>query len=153
MNRRFQPYQHVIRVGGLFAFGFIAFLVIRHILVPPDFGVYGFYRAGALDDARAKPITYAGRETCSVCHGEVIESQKDSRHAPLSCEGCHGPLAKHADGEFTPKPAPPDPRKLCISCHTKMPGKYEGFPQVDPAEHAGELDCTSCHKPHAPGIK
>ena len=153
MPRETRHYAHLIRVAALFAFGLLAFLVLRHIFVPPDFGVYGFYRAGALDDARARPVSYAGRETCAVCHGDVIESQKDSRHAQLGCEGCHGPLAKHAGGEFDPKPKTLDPRGLCLTCHVKMAGKYASFPQIDPVEHAGDADCTVCHQPHHPKIQ
>ena len=152
MSRGFRHYEHVLRVAGLFALGLIAFLIIRHLLVPADFGVLGFYRAGALDDVRARPIAYAGRETCAVCHGAVVESQKDSKHAALSCEGCHGALAAHAAGEFDPKPKAPDPRLLCLTCHTKMAGKYDGFPQIDPAEHGGDIACTTCHQPHHPKI-
>ena len=38
------------------------------LLVPSDFGVYGFYRAGALNDVKARPIAYAGRAACEECH-------------------------------------------------------------------------------------
>jgi hypothetical protein len=153
MPREARHYDHVIRVVTLFACGFLVFLIVRHMLVPPDFGVYGFYRAGALDDARAKPLLYAGRETCAVCHADVADSQKGSRHANVGCEACHGALAKHAGGEFDPKPRVLNPRSLCLTCHVKMAGKYETFPQVDPEQHFGDIACTSCHKPHAPRIQ
>jgi len=153
MPRETRHYDHVIRVVALFAFGFLAFLIVRHVLVPADFGVYGFYRAGALDDARAHPVRYAGRETCAVCHDAVVESQKDSRHAQVGCESCHGALAAHAGGEFDPKPKVLNPRLLCLTCHVKMDGKYAAFPQVDPVEHAGDAACTACHQPHRPKIQ
>jgi len=148
MSRESRHYDHVIRAATLFAFGFLTFIIVRHVLVPPDFGVYGFYRAGALDEARAKPVVFGGRDTCAVCHGEVVDSQKTSRHAIVGCEACHGPLAKHAAGEFEPKPKVLNPRQLCLTCHVKMEGKYAAFPQVDPVEHAGETACTTCHQPH-----
>jgi hypothetical protein len=141
-----------MRAGALLAFGFLGFLIARHFLVPADFGVYGFYRAGALDDARARPVSFAGRETCAVCHGEVVESQKGSRHANVGCEACHGPLAKHASGDLDPKPKIAAPDTLCLTCHVKMAGKYAAFPQIDPAAHYGET-CTACHQPHHPAIK
>jgi hypothetical protein len=152
MPREPRHYAHVIRVGALFVLGLTAFAVTRHLLVPADFGRYGFYRAGALDDARAKPVSYAGRETCAVCHEQVVVSQKDSRHAKLGCEACHGPLAKHAGGDFDPKPVIARPDALCLICHVKMDGKYAAFPQIDPAAHYGEA-CTTCHQPHHPAIK
>jgi hypothetical protein len=153
MPRESRHYDHLIRVGTLFAGGFLVFAIVRHVLVPPDFGVYGFYRAGALDDARDRPVVYAGRETCVVCHSEAVESQKGGRHADVGCESCHGPLAKHAAGEFDPKPKILNPRTLCLTCHVKMEGKYAAFPQVDPVEHAGDAACTACHKPHRPKIQ
>jgi len=152
MPRAPRHYDHVIRVAALFVFGFLAFVIARRVFVPADFGVYGFYRAGALDDARARPVSYAGRDTCAVCHGEVVESQKGSRHANLGCEACHGPLAKHAGGEFDPKPTILKPDALCLTCHVKMAGKYATFPQIDPGGHYGET-CTVCHQPHHPAIK
>ena len=153
MPREPKHYEHVIRVGAVFAFGFLVFVIVRQILVPPDFGLYGFYRAGALDDVRARPVSFAGHETCAVCHSDVVDSQKDSRHAKVNCEACHGPLAKHAGGEFDPKPKTLNPRTLCLTCHVKMDGKYAGFPQIDPEEHFGDVACTSCHQPHHPGLK
>jgi hypothetical protein len=143
----------VIRVATLFACGFLVFLIVRHSLVPPDFGVYGFYRAGALDAARDRPVMYAGREACADCHGDVVDVLKGGRHAMAGCESCHGPLAKHAAGEIDPKLKILNPRTLCITCHVKMEGKYAAFPQVDPVEHMGEPACTECHLPHRPKIQ
>lgn len=145
-------YAHVIRVVGVFAIGFLAFLVVRHLLIPPDFGVHGFYRAGALDDARARPVAYAGRETCETCHEDAAGALRQGRHAAIGCEGCHGALASHAGGTSDEKPALPDTRRLCATCHTRMAGKYNGFPQVDPATHAGDVACATCHVPHRPAI-
>jgi hypothetical protein len=147
-------YAHVLRVAGLFAVGFVAFLVLRQVFVPADFNLegYGFFRAGALDDIRARPIHYAGHEACAACHDAVTTAETGSRHASLHCEACHGPLAAHANAPMDVKPPALNPRALCLTCHTKMAGKYEGFPQVDPKEHAGDDACTSCHQPHHPEI-
>jgi len=152
MSGRFGPYGHVVRVAALFVLGFAAFLVLRWALIPPDFGRYGFYRAGALDDIRARPAAYAGQATCVVCHTDVDEARQGSRHVAISCEACHGPLGKHASGDFDVKPATLDPRLLCLRCHTAMPGKPAGFPQIVPADHGGDGPCTDCHKPHHPKI-
>jgi hypothetical protein len=152
MNGRFQHYQHVIRVAALFAFGFISFLIIRSLLIPADFGVYGFFRAGALDDIRAQPAHYAGQATCVVCHTDVDEARQGARHVSLSCEACHGPLEQHASGNFDVKPAALNPRLLCLQCHTQLVGKPASFPQIVPADHGGDGPCTDCHQPHHPKI-
>ena len=46
---------HLLRVAGLFAAGVLAFLVLQAFLVPKGFGVYGHYRAGALEENRVRP--------------------------------------------------------------------------------------------------
>jgi hypothetical protein len=152
MSRGERHYGHVLRVAVLFAFGLVAFIVLRQILVPADFNLegYGFFRAGALDDIAARPAAYAGHEVCSGCHSDVQDAKAKSRHAPVRCEACHGPLARHADDPMEVKPPTLNPRQLCLTCHRKMAGKDEHFPQVDAKEHAGDDACTSCHNPHHP---
>ncbi len=39
---------------------------------------------------------------------------------------------------------------LCARCHAANVARPARFPQVDPAEHAGEEACTGCHKAHNP---
>jgi hypothetical protein len=153
MSSRFGPYEHVVRMAGLFVIGIGAFLVLRALFVPDDFGVYGHYRAGALDDNRAAPLAYAGRAACESCHPDIIETRKGGRHEPIGCEACHGPLAKHAaQEEGAPAPLKPKPREGCLTCHTKDGSKPATYPQVIASEHAPEGACTDCHNPHKPGL-
>ena len=90
--RQPRPYRHVFRVAVLFLFGLIAFMAVRSALIPADFGRYGFYRAGALDDVRARPIRYAGEASCRDCHEEPFEVRKGQGHQRVKCEACHGPV-------------------------------------------------------------
>ena len=46
------------------------FLVIRAAVIPPQFGLYGHYRPGAIDSVSALPISYAGQDTCVACHDD-----------------------------------------------------------------------------------
>lgn len=143
--------EHLFRMAGLFLVGIVAFVVARALFVPHDFGVYGHYRAGALADARAKPLRYAGAAACADCHEDVVKARKGSRHAAIGCESCHGPLAVHAakdPGEQ--KPPKLDPRALCLRCHTANVAKPKGFKQVDPKDHGEGMACTGCHLPHSP---
>jgi hypothetical protein len=151
MKNRFEDYQHVLRMAGLFALGITAFFVFRAVMVPKDFGVYGHYRAGALGDNARFPIQYAGRAACVDCHSEIQQMRAGGKHAGIGCEACHGPLAKHASGE-PPKPEKPHTRNTCLKCHTARPSKPAGFPQIVPADHAPEGACTECHKAHNPKI-
>lgn len=145
-------YSHLVRMAGLFAVGISIFLISRSFFIPPDFGVYGHYRASALDDARVRPIAFAGQAACVECHSDIGDLRKTARHARVSCESCHGPLATHAAGEEPLKPARPDGLKTCVSCHEQSRSKPPTFPQIVVADHAGDNNCIECHNPHAPKI-
>ena len=150
MGDRFRHSAHVLRVAGLFALGFFVFLVARSVLIPRDFGVLGFYRGGALGEIAAMPIVHAGKSACLDCHGDTVPDK--SVHKPLSCEGCHGPMAVHASGKFEVKSHTPEPRKLCLTCHAKVSGKPDWFKQIVSADHVGDGLCVDCHTPHNPKI-
>ena len=152
MSGRFRDYEHVLRMAALFVLGVVVFIAVRSWMVPDDFGVYGFFRAGALDDNRAHPLVYAGRAACVDCHSDLVEERKGSRHEKIGCEACHGPLARHASGEDDAKPVKPDGRATCIRCHESKAGKPAGFPQVNAAEHAESGPCSECHNPHRPAV-
>ena len=139
-------------MAGLFAVGITAFFILRAVMVPKDFCVYGHYRAGALEDNSSKPIKYAGRAACLDCHSDVEEKRSGGKHAGIGCEACHGPLAAHVLDPTSTKPERPNARSICVKCHTARPSKPAGFPQVDPADHAPEGLCTECHTAHNPTI-
>ncbi len=153
MKTRSGDYTHLLRMAALFAVGVAAFVILRWAMVPADFGVYGHFRAGALQDNMAHPIRFAGQAACLDCHTDIGEIRAKGRHAGVACEACHGPLARHAADPGTVTPEKPDPRKTCLICHTMSASKPHGFPQVDVAEHAPEGPCTACHEqPHNPKI-
>ena len=152
MGDRHNSYTHLLRMAALFLAGIAIFLFGRSFFVPADFGVYGHYRAGALEDNRARPITFAGQAACVECHSDIGDLRKGTKHQKVSCEDCHGPLASHAAGNEPLKPAHPDGMTTCVGCHRKSPSKPAAFPQVDIADHAGDVKCIECHNPHAPKI-
>jgi len=91
-----RDYSHVLRMTLVFAIAIGGFIAWRAWMVPPDFGVYGHYRAGALVDVAARPVVYAGQLECVTCHDAVQEERKKSLHARISCETCHAPSACRA---------------------------------------------------------
>jgi hypothetical protein len=152
MPSPFGHYGHVARVAGLFAAALFVFLLVRAFLVPADFGRYGFYRAGALDDIRARPADFGGEASCKPCHAKTFDERKDTRHAKVHCEACHGPLQAHViDPKI--KPASIDLKQPCIQCHTKLAGRPSFVPQVVVADHSGDAECGVCHQPHSPKIQ
>lgn len=152
MNRLFRDSAHLIRPAVVLLIGLGIFLIARAAIVPKGFGRYGHYRPGALDAVRAKPIAYAGQATCVLCHDDEAKVRAAGRHAHVSCESCHGPLAAHADDPGAVKPKLPDVANLCRRCHEKDAAKPAAFPQVVTAEHSGGALCNACHQPHNPHL-
>ena len=152
MKPRSGEYTHLIRMAGLFAVGIAAFLLLRWMLVPADFGLWGHYRAGAVKDNMERPVKFAGQALCVECHTDVAELRAKGKHARVACESCHGALGAHAKDSNGVKPKRPDPRKTCIICHTASISKPKSFPQVVPAEHAPEGSCAECHVVHNPKL-
>jgi predicted CXXCH cytochrome family protein len=149
--KRFKDVEHLLRLAGLFAVGLLVFGVARAELVPAGFGTLGHYRAGAIDDVRAKPLVHAGQAACAECHVDVVELRAAARHKAIACESCHGPLASHAAGDLL-KPARPKATPLCVHCHAANTGKSTRYPTVDIKDHAGGEECLTCHRPHNPKL-
>jgi hypothetical protein len=147
----FKDAGHLFRLAALFLVAFLAFLGIRGLLVPRSFGQYGHYRGDAMAEIAARPVNFAGHQTCETCHTDVLEIKKDGRHARVNCEACHGPQAKHADDPASVKPAKLDTAVLCLRCHAMNSAKPVSFPQVA-ADHSNGLACDACHQPHSPAI-
>jgi hypothetical protein len=148
----FNDYQHVLRMVGLFAVAIVAFVAWRAWMVPPDFGVYGHYRAGAITDAAARTPRFAGQAACVVCHDDVQQVRVAGRHAKVGCEACHGPLGAHARAESDVAPIRPSTRGVCLTCHTSTQGMPQAFPKIIVNDHSDAGPCTDCHKSHAPGV-
>lgn len=143
---------HLFRVAAVFLLGLVAFLLIRSVLVPRSFGRYGHYRANAIGEIAALPISYAGHQVCEGCHTEEADLKSKGVHKGVACESCHGPQEKHADDPATVQPAKLDTTSLCPRCHQASIAKPKAFPQVDAPDHSGGAACNTCHQPHSPAI-
>jgi uncharacterized CHY-type Zn-finger protein len=147
----FKDAGHLFRFAFLFVIAFGVFLVIRHFVVPKSFGEYGHYRGAAIAEIAARPVNFAGHETCETCHADILAVKAPGKHANVNCEACHGPLAKHAED---PSIQPPklDTAVLCVRCHAASAAKPKNFPQISADEHSGGVPCETCHQPHSPAI-
>jgi len=152
MGKRIGDSAHLIRPAVVIVAGLALFLGLRQVVIPKDFGKYGHYRPGALDQIRQRPVAYAGQDQCLLCHEDQGKARAEGKHAHVACEACHGPQAKHAEDPTAVKPKLPDVATLCASCHEKDAAKPEGFPQVATAEHSNGMKCNDCHKPHNPHL-
>jgi hypothetical protein len=141
---------HLVRLALVAVILLAIFFAIRFAVVPAGFGKYGHYRAGSLDDIRAKPISFAGHEDCELCHVDIATTKGKGKHAHVNCEACHGPSARHAEDPSNHKAVKPDPATLCVRCHEADSAKPKTFPQVVSREHSGGMSCGVCHNPHSP---
>lgn len=152
MRTRFKEFEHLLRVAGVLAAGLVIFLLVRQVLVPADFGRYGHYRPGTLDDNRKRPLHFAGQESCAACHDTEVTLRSQGKHAGVSCEACHGPLFEHTENPVDIKPKLPEVKILCRRCHEADAAKPKTFPQVATEEHSGGALCNTCHQPHKPNF-
>lgn len=135
-------------------------LLARHFLVPSDFGVngrnftYGFHRDGNIEEWRAFPVKYRGKETCQECHTDNYNKNMASHHAVIECENCHGPALNHPDN---PEALVIDTsRLLCLRCHADLPyptSQRSDIIGIDPLLHNPGQDCSACHNPHNPDLE
>ncbi len=152
MRNAIRDSAHLIRPALVLLAGLGLFLVVRGAIIPKDFGKYGHYRPGALAMIRERPISYAGHDTCAMCHEDEAKTKAEGKHAHVACEACHGPLAQHASDPGSVIPKLPEVATLCRRCHEKDAAKPKNFPQVVTAEHSGGMSCKDCHKPHSPQL-
>ena len=150
--KSFQNTEHLLRVAAAFLLGLIVFLLLRSFLVPRSFGRYGHYRADAIGEIAALPVSYAGHQACENCHSDIVDTKSKGVHKTVNCESCHGPQAKHVEDPGSVVPAKLDTAVLCARCHQANIAKPKTFPQVDAADHSGGQACNTCHQPHSPAI-
>ena len=132
-------------------------LSVRQFIVPEGFGIidkdvgymYGYGRKGNIDEWKAFPVKYKGKETCSECHDKNVEENLSSHHRVIECENCHGPKLEHPDA---PEKLPIDrSRFLCLRCHGFLPypgNRRSEMKTIDPEKHNVDLKCVECHNPH-----
>jgi len=153
--------NHVLRPLWVVLVAVALLLIVRHFMVPRDFGVeaggnftYNFHRLSATEDWENFKVKYRGREYCRECHEENLQSILDSPHADIQCENCHGPAIDHPDNPevLTLNTS----RALCLRCHTYLPyptSQRADLPGIDPDSHNPGEECVDCHNPHNPALE
>lgn len=153
MRESLKNAAHLVRLAMVFLVGFLLFLAVRAAVVPPTFGQYGHYRGASLEENRRVKASFAGQDTCGVCHAEVLASKHKGNHKTVRCEACHGPQARHADDPTAVKPAKPSAQSLCTRCHERDAARPVWFKQVEAKPHSQGLECAGCHAPHSPKVQ
>jgi hypothetical protein len=140
----------VVRLAILFAVAAVALIVVRERFVPESFGDLGHYRADVIPVIAAQELRYAGLQACAECHDDLAEVKAGSYHRGLTCEGCHGAAADHANDPTEFLPRVPAGRDTCLRCHGYIASRPTGFPQVIEGIHNPMEACADCHDPHDP---
>lgn len=154
--------KHLWRAALLLvAVGLVGFTG-RHFLIPESFGEAGFYRYDSLGEFMAQPVVHGGSASCAACHEDAATAKAAGKHAGVSCEVCHGPLAGHVKDDAVIAPMPVNrSHELCAYCHQTLKARPRAMPQVDIPEHLGALEalapgeaipegaCATCHDVHS----
>lgn len=92
-------------------------------------------------------------QSCSPCHGEIVQQLSAHPHAPtgkaVSCSSCHAIDAAHLSGSresqasAQKKPSVPEQNSACTQCHRNDAGPFAHEHPVVKVE-----GCASCHAPH-----
>ncbi|MCF6247689.1 MAG: hypothetical protein L3J69_10040 [Desulfobacula sp.] len=137
-------------------------LLIKRLLLPKSFGVYGPYRADAIAEAALVPIRHGTNASCLKCHPYEAKIHKKGRHQAISCEFCHGTFADHVtDGKKSgtlPVKKEKEITTLCLRCHnTEIKARHEEvIKTVAMPDHLKNQNvkltnnCNQCHHVHAP---
>ena len=150
--------RHVLRVVFALVVVLTVFIVGRSFAVPESYGLHGPYRYNNVAEQQKRLPRHGGAASCVGCHEGKTDTNEGHGHKSLSCEVCHGPLAKHVTGDKKIADAMVDKSyHVCERCHAEIAGRPAGFPQVELASHVGDVGeklegavCLECHDSHAP---
>jgi sulfide dehydrogenase cytochrome subunit len=156
---------HLLRLIVVLVVGIGGLLFIKGLFVPAGWDRAHWYRTGALQVLKQRPLIYAGNNACRGCHGKtrkdheaVVDALAAGVHEHLACESCHGPLHE-ADHTVAAAKIARD-SSLCLRCHEQVaarPRKIGLFNVAFMAHQAKgvtrESNCMQCHDPHAPRPK
>ena len=150
--------KHIIRAVLLLVVAAVLFVLVRHALIPASFGEYGHYRYLSVAEYASLQPLHGAPDGCNDCHEEQAEARAEGKHASVSCEVCHAPLATHVLNDE--RVAPMTVRRstqLCGWCHERLIARRATMPQVHMTDHVIEKDgelteaaCLECHNAHNP---
>lgn len=137
-------------------------LLVKKLLLPESWGVYGHYRADAIAESAAEPIRHGTNASCFSCHPYEAGIHKKGLHKTISCEFCHGTYADHVEGGKKSMALPVKRNEeittLCLRCHNSQIKaravaviKTVGMPDhLEKQKVKTTHTCNQCHHVHAP---
>ena len=161
-NYRSKYNTHLIRIVIILVALAVVGLGVRAMMLPKDFGKYGHYRPGAIEDEMNREVRNGTNDSCLACHPYIKEMHFSGVHKTVSCEFCHGPVADHIQDDKViaklPKKQGEEITTLCLRCHNQIirARPKESIKMVAIPKHLEDkkvrLDhtCDQCHNVHAP---
>jgi len=129
------------------------FLVVRHFLVPKDFGKYGHYNPAALKNNESHEVKFIDPKECATCHYDIDTLKISGSHKDINCQTCHGPGYKHIEDPTKNVLIKPTERAFCGKCHEKNAARSgKTIKQQDLSTHNPGSKCVECHNPHKPNM-
>lgn len=137
-------------------------LILKARLQPESFGLYGSYRADAIDQEAQRAVRHGTSASCFLCHPYEATIHLEGDHKNISCEFCHGTYADHiTNGKKTgtlPVKKAQEITTLCLRCHnTEIKArasvviKTVGMPDhLEKQKVKVTHICNQCHHVHAP---
>ena len=153
---------HLIKVFLVLIVLGVGVIAAQALFIPSDFGKYGHYRTGAVEDEINRLVRNQTNESCLKCHPYIKKIHLSGVHKTVSCEFCHGPNADHAVDEKKIADMPvkrgEDIKALCLRCHNKIirARPEESIKMISMPLHLEEKKvqtthiCNQCHHVHAP---
>jgi len=154
-----QHTKHVFRVLIALVVLVATYILVRGSFVPKSFGKHGAYRFDNVAEQRDKPLRHGAVDACQGCHKAAWDKRAKGKHATVSCESCHAPLATHVSAGKRIAAMAKDPSyQLCVRCHRRLASRPAGvIKQVVPEEHVANQGeklqgtvCVGCHDVHSP---
>lgn len=161
----FRDTRHLWLLSLLVIAGGAGFVSLRQRMIPETYGTKGPYRASALDEIAAHPMTLQADGVCLKCHTEVGEERAECLHKAVRCIHCHGLALQHVaqavkaleSPEATISPAAKwdgnfltnldlyitKDRAICLACHEAVVGMPKDFKKIDVARHLEEMGAES----------
>ncbi|MBF0230603.1 MAG: hypothetical protein HQK63_13620 [Desulfamplus sp.] len=136
--------------------------VVKELLIPKSFGLYGPYRADAIDEETQRVLRHGTNASCFGCHQYEATIHLTGNHKTISCEFCHGTYSDHVSNgrkiATLPVKKGDEITTLCLRCHnteikarSTMVIKTVGVPDHLKKQNVKLTHtCNQCHHVHAP---
>lgn len=146
--------KHLWRAALLLLLLPVGYVIFRHEMMPPSFGLAGYYRYNSVLEFASQNVVHPPSSSCAECHREEYETHRKMNHKTVACTNCHAPVRVHAMNGKKVADSPVDrSATACMLCHNRLRARPSEFPAIDMAEHLeGDLSdpeaCLECHEAH-----